>query len=99
MLRAGRAGTEGRGEMNGADHLQLGEKVRRIVNGYLEAWKVPYSDLNDLDSLEREELLGVIQDELGIGLEPDDIVVLTTKSGLTVDDIVEALEEEGVVLY
>ncbi len=85
--------------MNGADHLELGQKVQRIVNGYLEAWKVPYADLDDLDSLEREELLGVIQDELGIGLEPDEVEALTMKSGLKVDDIVEALEEDGVILY
>jgi acyl carrier protein len=54
--------------------------------------------VEDLDSLEREELLSVIQDELGIGLEPDDLDALIMKSGLTVDDIVEVLEEGGVVL-
>ncbi|HHW14041.1 MAG TPA: hypothetical protein GXX28_03790 [Firmicutes bacterium] len=85
--------------MEEADHLELGSKVKRIVRGYLEAWKVPYSDLDDLDSLEREELLGVIQDELGIGLEPDEVDALVMKSGLTVEDIVEALEENGVLLY
>ncbi|MGE5553138.1 MAG: hypothetical protein ACM3XZ_04360 [Betaproteobacteria bacterium] len=84
--------------MNEADHLELDKKVRRIVNGYLEAWKVPYADLDDLDSLEREELLAVIQDELGIGLEPDDAEALIMKGGLTVDDIVEALEDGGVML-
>lgn len=85
--------------MEEADHLELGKKVRRIVNAYLEAWKVPYSELEDLDSLEREELLSVIQDELGVGLEPEEVEALTMKSGLTVDDIVEALEEGGVILY
>lgn len=85
--------------MQEAEHLELGKKVQRIVNGYLEAWKVPYSELEDLDSLEREELLTVIQDELGIGLEPDDVEGLLMKSGLTVDDIVETLEEGGVMLY
>lgn len=85
--------------MEEADHLELGTRVKRIVSGYLEAWKVPYSDLDDLDSLEREELLGVIQDELGIGLEPDEVDALVMKSGLTVEDIVEVLEENGVILY
>lgn len=85
--------------MQEADHLDLGKKVRRIVSAYLEAWKVPYSELDDLDSLEREELLSVIQDELGVGLEAEEIDALTMKSGLTVDDIVEALEGSGVILY
>lgn len=75
----------------------LERKVRRIVEGYLEAWKAPYSDLDDLDSLEREELLGVVQDELGIGLEHDVVDALTTKSGLKLDDILAALED-GVML-
>ncbi|MDI6870880.1 MAG: hypothetical protein QME79_05880 [Bacillota bacterium] len=85
--------------MEEADHLELGKKVQRVINGYMEAWKVPYAELDDLDSLEREELLDVIQDELGIGLEPEDAEALIMKSGLTVDDIVEALEEGGVILY
>ncbi|MGE5508097.1 MAG: hypothetical protein ACM3RP_06420 [Chitinophagales bacterium] len=75
----------------------LERKVRRIVEGYLEAWKAPFSDLDDLDSLEREELLGVVQDELGIGLEHDVVDALTTKSGLKLDDILAALED-GVML-
>lgn len=85
--------------MEEADHLDLGKKVRRIVSAYLEAWKSPYSEIEDLDSLEREELLGVISDELGIGLERDVVEELLTKRGLTVDDIVESLEEGGVMLY
>lgn len=75
----------------------LEEKVRRIVNSYIEAWKVPFSELDDLDSLEREELLGVVQDELGIGLEPDVIDALMMKSGFKFEDILEALED-GVML-
>lgn len=85
--------------MQETEHLELGNKVRRIINAYLEAWKVPYSELEDLDSLEREELLSVIQDELGVGLEPEEVDALAGKSGLTVDDIVEVLEGSGVILY
>lgn len=80
------------------EHLELERKVRGIVNAYLEAWKATFSDLEDLDSLEREELLGVVQDELGMAMDPIDVDELLMKDDFSLDDIVGALED-GVALY
>lgn len=70
----------------------LSTRVRQIVDEYLEAFKSVGSELDELDSTEREELLGVIQDETGILLERRDFDALVDKDDLTVEDIADALE-------
>lgn len=68
-------------------------RVEIIVHDYLEAWKSPYSDLGDLDQTEREELFGVLMDELGVVMHKRDFDQLVDKEDLEVEDLVEALGE------
>lgn len=67
------------------------EEVNQIIEDYLETWKAPYSTLAELNGMEREELLGVIQDELGIVIQKADFDELVDEDTLTVDDIVGAV--------
>lgn len=67
------------------------EEVNQIIEDYLETWKAPYSTLEELNGMEREELLGVIQDELGIIIRKADFDELVDEDTLTVDDILGAL--------
>lgn len=75
-----------------AHETDLASRVRQIVDEYLEAFKSVGSDLEELDSTEREELLGVIQEETGILLDRQDFGGLVDKNDLTVEDIADALE-------
>ncbi|MBE3575188.1 MAG: hypothetical protein IMW99_07045 [Firmicutes bacterium] len=70
----------------------LYSRVEDIVEDYMDSFKSAYSDLNDLDSTEREELLSVIQDETGLILRKADYDNLVDKEDLSVDDIAAALE-------
>lgn len=73
-------------------HEDLTSRVRQIVHDYMEAWKST-SELAELDTAEREELFGVIQDELGIVFDKHDFDELVDKDDLSIKDIVDAVEE------
>jgi hypothetical protein len=45
-----------------------------------------------MDSLEREELFSVIQDELGVAMDQEECDELMMRGNLHVEDIVDALE-------
>lgn len=74
------------------EHRDLERQVREVIREYMEAWKAPFSDLNDLDSLEREELFNVIQDELGMAMDQEEFDELMMRGNLHIEDIVDALE-------
>lgn len=72
---------------------ELKNRIDRIVHDYLDHWKDPYSDLDDLDSSERVDLLTQIQEETGILLDEFDLQELSEKNDLSVTDIVERLDQ------
>ncbi|MCL4516716.1 MAG: hypothetical protein M1379_14185 [Firmicutes bacterium] len=73
-------------------HEDLTSRVKQIVHDYMEAWKSS-SELTELDAAEREELFGVIQDELGVVFDRHDLEELVDKEDLEIKDIVDAVEE------
>ncbi len=73
-------------------HEDLTSRVKQIVHDYMEAWKSS-SELTELDAAEREELFGVIQDELGVVFDRHDLEELVDKEDLAIKDIVDAVEE------
>lgn len=72
---------------------ELKSRIGHIVHDYLDQWKDPYSELDDLDTSERVDLLSQIQEETGILLDEFDLQELSEKDHLSVDDIVERLDE------
>lgn len=71
----------------------LKHRISSIVHDYLDHWKDPYSDLDDLDSSERVDLLTQIQEDTGILLDEFDLQELSEKDELSVEDIVERLDQ------
>lgn len=66
--------------------------VQQAAEDYLEAFKPPFSTLHDLNGTQRQELFGVIMDQMGAVMEPEAWAVLEDKPDITVEDIVDAFD-------
>mgnify|MGYP006980732476 CR=1 FL=1 len=75
------------------DDGYLTEQINSMTEDYIEAWKSMYSNLDDLNSLERDELFSLIQNQMGIIMDTDDFEYLIDKEELSIDDIREALKK------
>lgn len=68
------------------------ERVNEIVEDYLHAFQIPYSELAELDSVERQDLLTTLMEELSIAITPEDLDELVEKEDLNLTDIVNSFE-------
>ncbi len=75
-----------------AEENNLMDRVSFLVDDYIQAWKSMYSTLEDLNSLERDELLEYVQNQTGRVLYTDDFEYLLYKGDLSVGDITGALD-------
>lgn len=71
---------------------QFEERVQEIVDDYLSAFQIPYSELADLESAERQDLLNTLMEEMAIAISPEDLDRLLGKADLNVEDLVSTLE-------
>ncbi|HAH97449.1 MAG TPA: hypothetical protein DHD79_00725 [Firmicutes bacterium] len=72
---------------------KIKSRIDNIVQDYLDSWKDPYSDLDDLDPSEKMDLLNTIQEETGILLDEFDMQELSEKIDLSINDIIERLDQ------
>lgn len=64
--------------------------VYEIAEDYLEAFKPPFSTLQDLNGTQRQELFDVVSHRLGRPMNREAWRVLEDRPNITVDDIVDA---------
>ncbi|MBE3583222.1 MAG: hypothetical protein IMX01_03790 [Limnochordaceae bacterium] len=73
----------------GTPEMLAGE-VERITQEYLLTARGGDSDLSELTPGEREEMLSLLQDELGLSLEEEQVEALQHKRRLRLEDLVSA---------
>lgn len=72
--------------------MRFKDRVYDVIDSYLNAFQIPYSDLSELEIEEREELLNTLMEELAITIPPTELQRLLDKEDLDTEDIVVTLE-------